>query len=97
MNRKPRVLVACEMSGRVRTQFAAREWDAWSADLLPDESETWTGVPQGRFNRHYQGDVLDIIEDDWDLLSRILHVHTCRKPALGTGSRSEKTDASRQP
>jgi site-specific DNA-cytosine methylase len=64
----PRVLIACEMSGRVRTQFALRGWDAWSADLLPDESEMWTGVPQGRFNRHYQGDVLTIIRDDWDLI-----------------------------
>jgi hypothetical protein len=38
----PRLLVACEMSGRVRTAFAKRGWDAWSCDLLPDESHLWT-------------------------------------------------------
>jgi hypothetical protein len=29
------------MSGRVRHQFRLRGWDAWSADILPDESETF--------------------------------------------------------
>lgn len=33
-----RVLLACEMSGRVRHEFAQRGWDAWSCDILPDES-----------------------------------------------------------
>ena len=32
------MLAACEMSGRVRDAFAARGWEAWSADLLPSES-----------------------------------------------------------
>lgn len=36
--RKLRMLAACEMSGRVRDAFAARGWEAWSADLLPSES-----------------------------------------------------------
>ena len=36
--RRLRVLAACEMSGRVRDAFAARGWEAWSADLLPSES-----------------------------------------------------------
>lgn len=61
----PRVLVACEMSGRVRTQFALRGWDAWSADLLDDESPMWCGTTAGQ---HYKGDVLDIIGEDWDLV-----------------------------
>lgn len=64
-----RVLVACEMSGRVRSQFAKRGWDAWSADLLPDETDKWNiraGVEN--LGRHYQGDVLDIIGEDWDLV-----------------------------
>ena len=36
-----RVLLACEMSGRVRHQFMLQGWDAWSCDILPDESETF--------------------------------------------------------
>jgi hypothetical protein len=55
------------MSGRVRTAFALRGWDAWSADLLPDESELWAGN-QPTAGQHYQGDVLDIIGQDWDLV-----------------------------
>jgi hypothetical protein len=56
------------MSGRVRVQFAKRGWDATSADLLPDESSLWN-IPFGpEWGRHYHGDVLDIIEDDWDLV-----------------------------
>lgn len=53
-----RVLVACEYSGRVRDAFIAKGHDAMSCDLLP------TDVP----GPHYQGDVLDIIEDGWDLM-----------------------------
>ena len=70
----PRVLVACEMSGRVRTQFAKRGWDAWSADLLPDESDMWVpeeaspSTPSPAWGFHYQGDVLDIIHEPWDLV-----------------------------
>jgi site-specific DNA-cytosine methylase len=64
-----KVLIACEMSGRVRSQFAKRGWDAWSADLLPDETDQWNeraGIEN--LGRHYQGDVLDIIREDWDLV-----------------------------
>lgn len=53
-----KVLVACEYSGRVRDAFAARDWYAMSCDLLPTE----------RPGLHYQGDVRDILYDDWDLL-----------------------------
>jgi hypothetical protein len=35
---KPRVLVACEYSGRVRDEFAARGWDAWSCDFEPSDT-----------------------------------------------------------
>lgn len=68
MSRNLRVLVACEMSARVRTQFALRGWDATSADLLPDEAEIWAEPGQPVAGKHYQGDVLDIIEQDWDLV-----------------------------
>jgi hypothetical protein len=53
-----RVLVACEYSGRVRDAFLARGHDALSCDLLPTEVA----------GPHYQGDVMDIIGDGWDLL-----------------------------
>lgn len=53
------VLVACEYSGRVREAFRKRGHYAISCDLLPSEDDS-------KF--HYQGDVLDILHDGWDLL-----------------------------
>lgn len=53
-----RVLVACEFSGIVREAFAKRGHDAWSCDLLPTE------IP----GNHIQGDVLEILNDGWDLM-----------------------------
>jgi site-specific DNA-cytosine methylase len=53
-----KVLVACEYSGVVRDAFIKRGHFAMSCDLLP------TDVP----GPHYQGDVFDIIEKDWDLM-----------------------------
>jgi hypothetical protein len=61
-----RVLVGCEMSGRVRDEFARRGWEAWSADLLESESVNWgweAGGKSGSAN-HYQGDVRDLF--DWN-------------------------------
>lgn len=55
----PRLLVACEYSGRVRDAFAAHGWDAWSCDLLPTEIES---------DKHYQGPVEDLLTDHWDML-----------------------------
>lgn len=54
-----RVLVACEYSGVVRDAFLKRGHEACSADFLFSES------PLGY---HYQGDVMDIIDDGWDLM-----------------------------
>jgi hypothetical protein len=54
-----RVLVACESSGRVRQAFRALGHDAFSCDLLPADD----GSPY-----HIQGDVLDILNDGWDLM-----------------------------
>lgn len=54
-----RILVACEFSGTVRRAFAARGYDAWSADLLPAEDGS---------NHHYTGDARDILGEGWDLL-----------------------------
>ena len=53
-----KVLVACEFSGIVREAFTKRGHDAWSCDLLPTE------IP----GQHTQGDVLEILDDGWDLI-----------------------------
>jgi hypothetical protein len=53
-----KVLVACEFSGIVRDAFAVKGHDAWSCDLLPTE----------RPGQHIQGDVLQILNDGWDLM-----------------------------
>ena len=54
-----RVLVACEYSATVRDAFRAKGHDAWSCDLLPtDGNPKW----------HLIGDVLEIIDDGWDLM-----------------------------
>ena len=52
------MLVACEFSGNVREAFKAKGHDAWSCDLLPTE------IP----GQHIQGDVLDVLTWDWDLM-----------------------------
>jgi hypothetical protein len=52
------VLVACEFSGIVREAFKAKGHDAWSCDLLPTEI----------LGQHIQGDVLNILNDGWDLM-----------------------------
>ena len=53
-----RVLVACEFSGIVRDAFRVRGHDAWSCDILPTEKP----------GQHIQGDVLEILGDEWDLM-----------------------------
>ncbi len=53
-----KALIACEYSGIVREAFTAKGWDATSCDLLP------TDIP----GKHFQGDVRDIINEDWDLM-----------------------------
>ena len=53
-----KILIACEYSGTVRDAFIRRGHDAMSCDLLP------TDAP----GPHYQGNVADIINDDWDMM-----------------------------
>jgi hypothetical protein len=53
-----KVLIACEFSGTVRDAFLAIGHEAISCDFLPTEKP----------GPHYQGDVLDILYDNWDLL-----------------------------
>ena len=55
---KLRVLVACEYSGRVRDAFIEAGHEAMSCDLLPTDSP----------GPHYEGDVLDVLGDGWDLM-----------------------------
>lgn len=58
-----KILVACEYSGIVRDEFLKLGHDAISCDILPCESEYYT-----KSDRHYQGDVMDILNDDWDMM-----------------------------
>jgi hypothetical protein len=53
-----KILVACEYSGTVRDAFLKLGHNAWSCDLLPTESP----------GPHIQGDVLNILDDGWDLM-----------------------------
>ena len=70
-----RVLVACEYSGTVRDAFIAQGHDAMSCDLLPTDAPNWTYDPFTKLRTHhpergshYQGSVLDILDDGWDLM-----------------------------
>ncbi len=53
-----KILVACEYSGIVRDAFTQRGHDAMSCDILPTESK----------GNHYQGDVRDVLYDQWDMV-----------------------------
>lgn len=53
-----KVLIACEYSGVVRDAFIGGGHEAMSCDLLPTESP----------GAHYQGSVLDILDEGWDLM-----------------------------
>jgi hypothetical protein len=53
-----KVLVACEFSGVVRDAFLRRGHDAVSCDLLPTENP----------GPHVQGDVLPLLDQEWDLM-----------------------------
>lgn len=53
-----KVLIACEFSGIVRDAFLSLGHDAMSCDIIPTESP----------GKHYIGDVLDILNNDWDLM-----------------------------
>lgn len=55
-----KILIACEFSGRVREAFRKLGHEAVSCDLLP------TDIPGPGV--HYQGDVMDIINDGWDMM-----------------------------
>lgn len=58
-----RVLIGCERSGVVRRAFIERGFDAWSCDTEPADDQS---------NRHIRGNVLDHLDDGWDLLA-VMH------------------------
>lgn len=53
-----KVLIACEFSGRVREAFTKKGHESFSCDLLPSE------IP----GNHFQCNVLDILDQNWDLM-----------------------------
>jgi len=53
-----KILIACEYSGVVRDAFIAKGHDARSCDILPTDSP----------GPHIQGDVLEILNDGWDMM-----------------------------
>jgi len=53
-----KILIACEYTGIVRDAFRRAGHDAVSCDLLPSEQP----------GPHYQGNVLDILNDGWDMM-----------------------------
>ena len=53
-----RVLVACECSGVVRRAFRALGHAAFSCDIVPADDN----------GEHFQCDVLDVLNDGWDLM-----------------------------
>jgi len=54
-----KILIACEFSGRVRSEFRKLKFDAWSCDLLPTEDGS---------KYHIQDNVLNHLEEGWDLM-----------------------------
>ena len=58
-----KVLIGCETSGIVREAFLAAGHDAWSCDLLPADTAA---------NRHIQGDIRDVMQEEWDLMA-VMH------------------------
>lgn len=80
-----KILVACEFSGVVRDAFAKLGHDAWSCDLLPTESP----------GNHLQCDVLEILNDGWDLM--IAHPPCTDLAVAGAAHwKRKKSDGSQQ-
>jgi site-specific DNA-cytosine methylase len=79
-----RIIVACEYSAIVREAFRKLGHDVWSCDLLPTE------IP----GNHYQGDVMDIINDGWDLM--IAHPPCTHLSVSGARWFKDKTEEQKQ-
>jgi len=59
----PRVLIGCERSGVMRRAFLTRGFDAWSNDIEAADDGS---------NRHIRGNLLDLLDEAWDLLA-VMH------------------------
>lgn len=81
-----RILVACEFSGTVRDAFIKRGHYAMSCDIEPSESKN--------SGDHYQGDVLDILDHNWDLM--IAHPPCTHLAASGAKHFAQKIADGRQ-
>lgn len=54
-----KILVACEISGKVRDAFRAKGHDAYSCDILPNDTNKY----------HIQGDAVEVMNNNhWDLV-----------------------------
>ena len=80
-----KVLVACEYSGIVREAFSSKGHNAWSCDLLPTDQPS---------DKHIQGDVLEIINNDWNLI--IAHPPCTHLSVSGAARWAEKVADGRQ-
>ena len=76
-----RVLIACEFTGITRDAFCKLGHDAWSCDLLPSN----------RPGNHIQGDVLNVLDQGWDLMV----AHPPCQYLSYAGNRWFKTDPTR--
>lgn len=56
-NNNLKILIACEVSGRVRDAFRKKGHDAWSCDVQPSNS-----------SYHIQDDVIKHLNDGWDIM-----------------------------
>ena len=54
-----KILIACEFSQIITNEFRKLGHDAYSCDIIPTE---------GNSDFHIQGDVLDHLSEDWDLM-----------------------------
>lgn len=54
-----KILLGCEESDTVRSEFEKLGHDAWSCDLIPSRN------PDNK--KHIQGDVLSVLDDGWDM------------------------------
>jgi len=54
---KPRLLNGCAKSDFIVKAFEAKGWDAWTCDILPAEGN----------QKHIQDDVLNHLNDGWDM------------------------------
>jgi hypothetical protein len=78
-----KILVACEFSGLVRDAFRAKGHNAISCDLEPSEKP----------GPHYQGDIKDILNDQWNMLIAFPPcTHLCASGARWFSEKSEQQE-----